>query len=218
MFIVIEGGDGIGKSTLTKGLIETLSSRGRDIEASSDLAGTRLGAAIKGVFLSESIESGVDSAMLMMTAARLENIHERIIPALKMGKWVISDRFVDSTYAYQVKGQGGNADIFTYACDMPLGVQPDVVLILDADPSVGIGRAIKRGALDKMERKSLEFFNRVREGFIERSTLPGRIIIDATQSPEAVLSQALSIIESHEQNLKTKKKKHLSEDLSLSHG
>lgn len=200
MFIAIEGGDGAGKSTVQLAIKQHFIRAGKsenDIILTSDLAGTALGERIRELFLSDSLDTDDDTNMLLMTAARVQSLKEKIIPALDSKKIVITDRYIDTTFAYQVHSGSGSAQLFRSACESILPVYPDITLILDLDPEIGIERAVKRGVLDKVERKGVEFASKVREGLLSRAYLPGRVVINANQSPERVVRDCVDAITKH---------------------
>lgn len=129
----------------------------------------------------------------MVFAARAQHLHEVIEPALRDGKWVLCDRFTDATYAYQGFGRGYNlADIEVLERLVQGARQPDRTFLFDLDPSIGLERAKKRDTLDRFEREQLEFFQRVREGYLSRAEHDPRFaVIDAAQ-PVPVVEQQLS--------------------------
>lgn len=218
MFIVIEGGDGAGKTTVQQGLKEYFIKQGhspKDVIITSDLAGTALGEQVRQVFLSDALTTSSETDMLLMSAARVQNLQEKIIPALEKGKIVICDRFIDTTYAYQVNAGGGSVDFFRRACESILPVQPDLSLILDLDPEIAFDRAKRRGELDKIERKGIDFMEKVREGLLSRSYLPGRRVVNADQSPDKVIEDCVALIRHHSL---AKKKVRSAEDLAPSCG
>lgn len=194
MLLALEGLDGCGKTTLQKSLGAALESQGARVLLTSDLAGTALGRRVRETFLDPQISMHKHSAMLFLTAARMENYESRILPALEQGYCVIADRGVDSTSAYQVSGEGADADLFASACEQVLPVAADMVLLLDIPVDLSLERARLRGETDKIERRGSDFFERVREGFLERAKLPGRHVIDASQPMDKVLNDALRLV------------------------
>lgn len=197
MFIAIEGGDGAGKTTVQTAIRDYFVRLGHDesgVILTSDLAGTVVGERIRALFLDPDIDADDDTNMLLMTAARMQSLKERIIPALNLGKIVITDRFVDSTYAYQVHAGRGTPQTFRSACEAVLPVNPDLTLILDIDPRVGLIRAGKRGDLDKIEERGFEFADKVREGLLKRAYLPGRVVINADQPAEMVARDCIDAV------------------------
>jgi dTMP kinase len=124
----------------------------------------------------------------MMFAARAQHLHEVIEPALASGVWVLCDRFTDATYAYQGYGRGYDLEaIATLERLVQQGRQPDLTLLFDIDPRVGIERARQRAELDRFEEEALSFFERVRNGYLQRAAMESRFtVIDAARSIDEV--------------------------------
>jgi len=122
--------------------------------------------------------------LLLMFAARADHLERRIRPALDAGRWVVCDRFTDASYAYQGAGRGlGSGAVATLEALVQGELRPDLTLLFDVEPEVGLGRAGTRGRPDRFERERLEFFRRVREGYLERARAePDRIrVVDAAR-------------------------------------
>ncbi|MEL0314404.1 MAG: dTMP kinase [Halieaceae bacterium] len=198
-FITIEGGEGVGKSTNADLIQSVLESRGCEVVVTREPGGTALGEALRSILLSADIESPVAMAeLLIIFAARAQHLTTVIEPALAAGKWVLCDRFTDATYAYQ--GWGRNIDQRAIASLEQLvqgARRPDLTVLLDMDPSLGLSRAKERAELDRFEQEELTFFNRVREGYLARAKEePARwLIIDASKTLDevtTVIGQALN--------------------------
>lgn len=198
-FITIEGGEGVGKSTNADFIQSVLESRGCEVVVTREPGGTALGEALRSILLSADIESPVAMAeLLIIFAARAQHLTTVIEPALAAGKWVLCDRFTDATYAYQ--GWGRNIDQRAIASLEQLvqgARRPDLTVLLDMDPSLGLSRAKERAELDRFEQEELTFFNRVREGYLARAKEePARwLIIDASKTLDevtTVIGQALN--------------------------
>jgi len=198
-FITIEGGEGVGKSTNADFIQSVLESRGCEVVVTREPGGTALGEALRSILLSADIESPVAMAeLLIIFAARAQHLTTVIEPALAAGKWVLCDRFTDATYAYQ--GWGRNIDQRAIASLEQLvqgARRPDLTVLLDMDPSLGLSRAKERSELDRFEQEELAFFNRVREGYLARAKEePARwLIIDASKTLDevtTVIGQALN--------------------------
>ena len=189
-FITIEGGEGVGKSTNTDFIQSVLESRGCEVVVTREPGGTALGEALRSILLSADIESPVAMAeLLIIFAARAQHLTTVIEPALAAGKWVLCDRFTDATYAYQ--GWGRNIDQRAIASLEQLvqgARRPDLTVLLDMDPSLGLARAKERAELDRFEQEELAFFNRVREGYLARAKEePARwLIVDASKTLDEV--------------------------------
>jgi len=199
LFITIEGGEGVGKSTNIEFIKATLEARGVQCIITREPGGTPLAEEIREVLIKNRDEQVVtETELLLMFAARAQHLHQKILPALKAGTWVISDRFTDATYAYQSGGRGVPSEKVALLENFVQGdVRPDLTLLLDAPIEVGMARAKNRGKLDRFEEEATEFFNNVRDNYLNRAKAePDRFkIIDATQALELVqadISKALA--------------------------
>ena len=165
--ITLEGIDGAGKSTHVGTVADFLRSRGKDVVLTREPGGTPLGEKLRSVLLSEKLS--IDTETLLMFAARREHIARVIEPALVAGRWVVSDRFTDATYAYQGAG-GGMAKERIAALDAWVsgGLQPDLTLVFDVPVDVAFGRLPTRNK-DRFESENRAYFERVRAGYLERA-------------------------------------------------
>ncbi len=195
-FVSLEGGEGAGKSTVLSALRAFLSARGEEVVSTREPGGTPLAEQIRALLLDPHHEPpAVETELLLMFAARAQHVREVILPALRRGAWVISDRFTDSSYAYQGAGRGLDAAFIADLEERVVGIAPAMTLLLDIGVAPGRERARGRDTdPDRIEREQDQFFERVREGFLARAGAePGRFrIVDATQSVEAVAAQAVS--------------------------
>jgi dTMP kinase len=166
-FITLEGIDGAGKSTHVGGIADFLRGRGKDIVVTREPGGTPLGEKLRALLLSQTMD--VDTEALLVFAARREHIAQVIAPALAEGRWVVSDRFTDATYAYQGAGRGMAKDrIAALERWVQNGLQPDLTLVFDAPVEVALARLAKdRG--DRFELENKSFFERVRAAYLERA-------------------------------------------------
>jgi len=173
-FITLEGIDGAGKSTHVGGIAELLRGRGKDVVITREPGGTSLGEKLRELVLSESMDAETET--LLMFAARREHIARVIAPALSAGRWVISDRFTDATYAYQGAGRGMPAEkIAALERWVHGGLQPDLTLVFDAPVEVALSRLAK-ARTDRFEREDRGFFERVRAEYLSRAAAdPGRM-------------------------------------------
>lgn len=169
-FITIEGGEGVGKSTQTRMLVETLRVRGLEVVETYEPGGTPSAEAIRGLLLG-SVDQDWEPATeaLLHFAARREHLSKTIMPALERGDWVVSDRFADSTMAYQGYGLGLGRDMIEALYELSIGTfEPDATVILDLPAKDGIARARSRGhQLDRYESMDLGFHRRLRLGFLD---------------------------------------------------
>ena len=198
-FITIDGVEGAGKSTQIAFICSYLHRKGIDVVKTREPGGTDLGEQIRSLLLgldNEGMHS--DTELLLMFSARNELIQNKIKPALAEGKWVVSDRFTDASFAYQGGGRQLNLNRISELESWVLGkFQADLTLLLDVGVDVGMTRIESRQSKDRIEKEEREFFERVRSAFIDRSKLyPERIkLIDASQSIEQVQQQIQLFIE-----------------------
>lgn len=190
-FISFEGGEGVGKSTQVRLLADRLRASGRDVLSTREPGGTEGAEALRDLIVRGDIARWSPLAeTLILNAARADHLERLIRPALARGGWVVCDRFADSTRAYQ--GAGGGADLALIAAleNAVVGAdRPDLTLILDLDPGMGLSRAEERLAAEtRFERKGLDFHRRLREGFRAVAARdPGRcVLIDAGPGVESV--------------------------------
>ncbi|MBD5772012.1 dTMP kinase [Marinomonas colpomeniae] len=192
-FISLEGGEGSGKTTAIHFIQQWLESNNIPYLMTREPGGTPLAEEIRQLVLSERNETVNDvTELLLVFAARAQHLAEKIQPALEEGTWVISDRFLDSTYVYQGKARGGNVEFLDQLADWVVGSNnPDATLLLDVPVELGLERVVQRQHQDRLDKESIEFHQKVREGFLERASAdPQRIkIINASLSLDAVKVQ-----------------------------
>jgi len=203
LFITFEGIEGCGKTTQIKRLAKRLDDYKIRFISTLEPGGTRIGKDIRRLLLDSrnSLLSPL-AELILYEADRAQHIEEVIRPALNQGKWVICDRFFDATVAYQGAGRGLDTDlIMTLNNKVANGIKPDITLLLDCPPEMGIERAIKRNhaiapdGQDRFEREKMEFHKKVRNGYLEISRNEKRFsIIDATLSEEAVEEEIFNVI------------------------
>lgn len=192
-FITLEGGEGAGKSTSRDFIVSLLEEQNIPFIQTREPGGTPIGEILRDVLLSkEGTAPSVTAELLMVFAARAQHLHEVIEPALRDGKWVLCDRFTDATYAYQGYGRGFElGQIEALETLVQRGRHPDLTILFDIDPRLGMTRARQRAELDRFEEEHMEFFDRVREGYLTRAKNEARFrVIDASQSIDLV-QQAL---------------------------
>lgn len=190
LFITVEGGEGVGKSTNIAFMQQVLEQQGLEVIVTREPGGTPLAEEIREVLIKNREEKVIsETELLLMFAARAQHLYQKILPALEKGICVISDRFTDATYAYQSGGRGVPSEKVSLLENFVQGdIRPDITFLFDAPVEVGMSRAQKRGALDRFEEEEMSFFNRVRDNYLQRASQePERFkIIDASQSLEAV--------------------------------
>lgn len=197
MFVTVEGIEGCGKSTLISELAERLRARGSDVLVTREPGGTAAGDAIRTIFLEPGLTLGPLSEALLINAARAEHVVQTIEPALKAGKIVLCDRFVDSTLAYQGYGRGIDRHFLETLCDAATGgLHPDATLVLDVPVAISRERmASRKAALDRMESEDDGFHQRVRDGFLAIATTSPRYrVFDATKPPPELVAQAFALL------------------------
>jgi len=193
-FISLEGPDGGGKTTQAARLVARLRERGRNVVTVREPGGTELGEWVRRVVQHGATGEPLSATteLLLFSAAR-RHLTERVIaPALREGRWVVSDRFLDSTTVYQGIAGGLRPEEVAAVHRIAVGEElPDLTLVLDVDPERGLARLHSRaggGELDEMERRAVDFHRRVREGYRQLAKAePRRVrLIDASPSAEAV--------------------------------
>lgn len=186
--VTVEGVEGSGKSTQCARLAEHLTTRGVEVVRTSEPDGTPLGARVRALFEADGPTPTPLTQTFLFMAARQEHVARVIAPALARGAVVLSDRYADATVAYQGYGQGVDVQTIKELNVLATGgVLPDLTLVLDLDPAVGM-RRIRGRALDAFEKMDLAFHQRVREGYLEiaRSDKNRVVVLDAGREPDAL--------------------------------
>lgn len=208
LFITLEGGEGTGKSTQVKLLHQALLAAGVDAVTTREPGGTPQAERIRNLLIQRDAGNfdALTEALLMM-AARREHLVNKIWPSVEKGQWVISDRFADSTRAFQGYGMGLGQEVIDEIYRLIAGhFQPDLTFIFDIEPELGLGRSMKQLAVtanktesteDRYERMGLPFHQRLRQGFLEIARrFPERcVIIDAAQDIQVIHHQMLKAVE-----------------------
>jgi dTMP kinase len=198
-FITFEGGEGAGKSTQVRLLVAALAGQGRDVLATREPGGATGAEEIRRLLVSGDPGrwDGLTEALLHF-AARRDHLARTVWPALDAGRWVVSDRFADSTMAYQGYGHSLGREPIERLYDVAIGdFAPDLTLILDIAPEAGVTRAhARRDGEDRYERMDLSFHQRLRAGFLEIAARePQRcVIIDASCSVDEVYAAILKAV------------------------
>ena len=201
LFVVIEGVDGSGKSTLRQALAAALRSEGREVVETREPGGAPGAEEIRKLLVGGAPERWSPVAeLLLFNAARRDHLDKTVEPALARGAIVVSDRFVDSTRAYQAAGRGVESALVEQMHALAIGREADLTLILDLDPSTA---AVRRGGRDaggadeeRFERFGLAFQETLRAAFkaLAAKTPERRALIDAAQPAERVLARALALV------------------------
>lgn len=193
-FITIEGGEGAGKSTNISFITDYLEKRGLEVILTREPGGTPLAERIREILLDKNeVSMSSDTELLLMFAARAQHLKEVILPAIQKGKWVICDRFTDATYAYQGGGRGIYYDRIAALENWVQGdLRPDMTIMFDLSVEIGLARASSRGELDRFEQEDIDFFNRVRNAYLERADKnPERYAIVDAEPELAIVQQSL---------------------------
>ena len=203
LFVTIEGCEGAGKTTAVTFIRDWLGQNGIEFIETREPGGTTLAETLRGMVLNPHDEKLADTTeLLLMFAARSQNLFHNIEPALTEGKLVLCDRFTDATFAYQGGGRGLDQEKIATLEKLIQGERrPDLTILLDVEPEVGMARARARakmedGKLDRIEQEAMDFFARVRNTYLERARQhPGQFeVIDAGQSLENVQEQIASVL------------------------
>jgi dTMP kinase len=202
-FITLEGIEGSGKSTQAAVLADALRMRGNQVMVTREPGGTHTGELIRAIFLDSSVSLEGTAELLLILADRAQHVREKLRPALAAGQIVISDRYADSTMAYQGYGRGldlklvGNLN--RLASDE---LTPDLTVVLDCSAEIGLARTKARAKLttprrDRFEAEPLEFHRRVCEGFraIAREEPSRVVLVDSNAEPPKVSAAILSLVE-----------------------
>lgn len=194
LFITFEGGEGAGKSTQVRAVAERLRAAGREVVETREPGGSPGAEALRDLVVTGERDRWTPLAeLLIMNAARDDHLHRTIRPALERGAVVVSDRFADSSRAYQ--GAGGGVDAAVVAAVEAAVVHattPDLTLILDLPVEAGLARAARRGGHDRFERKGFAFHQRLRDAFLAIAALePRRCVVLDGDSSVAALSEAV---------------------------
>lgn len=197
--IVCDGNNGAGKSSVIRAIEEFLISHHHKVLVTREPGGTRIGEKIRSVVLDPETPELCDTTeLLLFAAARAQHLKEKIIPAIEAGTIVVCDRFTPATIAFQHYGRGIPLDLVRSINSFALeGFTPDLNIILDVDPEVGMQRVTSRGeGLDRMEMQKLEFLARAREGFLLQAQASPEtfVVVDASQPFEDVSGDVLAVV------------------------
>lgn len=198
-FISVEGIEGVGKSTNIDVVVRRIEAAGHKVLTTREPGGTPFAEDIREILMNRNDEPIPEIAeVLLMFAARSFNVNNVIVPALEAGTWVVCDRFTDSSRAYQSGGRGIPMETIDMVADWVHGdTWPDVTILLDAPVEVGMERAGKRSAPDRFEQERHDFFQRVRECYLQIAARePDRfVVIDTTRDIDEVGSDVANLID-----------------------
>ncbi len=193
MFISFEGTEGVGKTTLINRVEQWLQQQQRPYLRTREPGGTPLAEQIRSLLLTPQAEPmAADCELLLLFAARAQHLQQVIVPALQADHWVLCDRFIDASFAYQAAGRGIASTKIQQLVDLFVPVLPERTFWLDAPVELGLQRAQQRGQLDRFEQEKVEFFQKVRACYQQRASAePQRFVrLDASESAEQVWQTA----------------------------
>jgi len=200
-FITFEGGEGSGKSTQVAALVKRLTTLGLGVMATREPGGSLGAEAVRHVLLSGAAKPlGAHAEAILFAAARDDHVSQTIRPALERGKWVVSDRFADSTRVYQGVLSNVDARIIARLERLTVGdTRPDLTFVLDVPAEIGLDRAARRrgnGAGDRFEAEALDFHKKLREAYLDLAARePERCaVIDASAAPDAVADAVWAVV------------------------
>jgi dTMP kinase len=192
-FIVLEGGEGSGKSTQAARLAARLRETSADVVTTFEPGATARGAALRALLLDDAAPMDPRAELLLMAADRAQHVHEVVRPALDAGKVVVSDRFAPSTLVYQGVGRGLGVDAVRAVSDFATGgLVPDLVVVLDVDDAVAAQRRPVAG--DRMERAGAEFHARVRAAYRELADAEGWVVVDGSDAIDSVAAAVWEVV------------------------
>jgi dTMP kinase len=200
-FITFEGGEGSGKSTHIERLAARLRQDGHQVLLAREPGGTEVGEQIRHIlqYSKQSAAMIAETELLLFSASRAQLVREIILPALDEGRLVLCDRFFDSTTVYQGVGRRIDPRAVAEINRIAVGAcRPDLTLVIDLDPRTGLERARGRELFDRMENQSLEFYERVRQGYLDLAKRePQRVkVVDGGQDVKIVGQQIWSLVKS----------------------
>jgi len=196
-FITLEGIEGSGKTSSIKSITDLLDRKRISYVVTREPGGSSIGSELRSILLDPKTEISSEVELLLMLADRKDHVEKVILPNLETGNWVISDRFMDSSIAYQGGGRKLDKkmiDSFSKNLSLP---NPDLTLLFDVPVEISLSRVKARGELDRFEQEKLDFHNRIREAYLELAEQNvNRIqIIDSSREIELMLKSVEQIIE-----------------------
>lgn len=197
MFITFEGPEGGGKSSIVKRLVAWLREGGYKVAVTKEPGGTPLGVSIRSLLLDlKNVEIVPLAELLLFYVDRAQHLASVIIPALERGELVICDRFDDSSLAYQVFGRGLKRETLSVLFAIVGGVRPDLTILLDVSPDIGLNRRRADGEINRLDEEELTFHRRVRDGYLQlASEDPSRwVVIDAGRELQEVWGDVLKVV------------------------
>ena len=195
-FITLEGIEGSGKTSSIKSITDLLDKKNISYVVTREPGGSSIGSELRSILLDTKTEISSEVELMLMLADRKDHVEKVILPNLEAGNWVISDRFMDSSIAYQGGGRGLDKEMinaFSNNLNLPI---PDLTLLFDVPVKISLSRVKARGELDRFEQEELAFHNRIREAYLElaKENISRIQIIDSSQEIERMLKNVEQII------------------------
>ena len=202
LFITFEGGEGCGKSTQIAALKARLEAMGKTVVQTREPGGTALGESVRNLLQYDDAGQGMspEAELLLFAASRAQHVRELIAPAIAEGQIVLCDRFLDSTTVYQGVARAIDSKKVDTINQFAIGdTNPDLTILIDLPPEIGLARVHARsdGKLDRMEKEAIEFFQAVRQGYLDLAkSEPKRfLVLDGSQSVEELETQIWQKVE-----------------------
>ena len=202
LFITFEGGEGCGKSTQIAALKARLEAMGKTVVQTREPGGTALGESVRNLLQYDDAGQGMspEAELLLFAASRAQHVRELIVPAIAEGQIVLCDRFLDSTTVYQGVARAIDSKKVDTINQFAIGdTNPDLTILIDLPPEIGLARVHARsdGQLDRMEKEAIEFFQAVRQGYLDLAkSEPKRfLVLDGSQSAEELETQIWQKVE-----------------------
>jgi len=203
LFIALDGIDGCGKTTLAQGMYAEMTRMKRRVKLTREPGGTEVGMLLRQLLVNQKYDLEPETELMLYCADRLEHQTKLVIPNIQSGRDVISDRFMSSTYAYQIFGRGLDKNLLDFLTKYSVVKMPDITFIIDIDPQTALSRALDRLRRDNMmqdegkfESLGVDFFDKVHNGFKWYvDTHPNTWVINGMQPKEKVLSDVMDILD-----------------------
>ncbi|WP_277656401.1 dTMP kinase [Seleniivibrio woodruffii] len=203
LYIALDGIDGCGKTTLSQGIYKEFAKLGRRVKLTREPGGTEVGMLLRQLLVNQKFALEPETELMLYCADRLEHQTKLVLPNLESGRDVISDRFLSSTYAYQIFGRGLDKPFLDYLSQHSVKRMPDITFIIDIDPKTALNRAVERLKRDgmmqdegKFESLGTEFYEKVHEGFVWYADTHENVwTINGMQPKEAVLADVMAILD-----------------------
>ena len=197
-FITLEGIEGSGKTSSIKSITDILDNKNTNYVITREPGGSSIGNELRSILLDPNTEISSEVELMLMLADRKDHVEKVVLPNLEAGNWVISDRFMDSSFAYQGGGRGLDKEtINTFSKNLKFPI-PDLTLLFDVPVETSLSRVKVRGKLDRFEQEDVVFHNRIREAYLKlaKENISRIKIVDSSQEIERMLKNVEQIIES----------------------